>query len=93
MTSRVHDFATRREGATGRMRALARLEAEGRRVRRKPRTEERQRMLVMMAQAAVRERVSSGRIERIAPREYILHPRVTVRPREMWSRNGASHES
>ncbi len=74
MTGRVGDWATRPGLRPGVVRRLALISGAGRRIRRKPRTEEQSDMLRHMALVSIRQRVESGRLERIGPREYILHP-------------------
>ncbi len=73
MAARVADFANRQAIRPGSMRVLAKMAEPRSRIRRKPRTEEQQRMLRKLALAAVNQRRDSGRLERVGAREYILH--------------------
>jgi hypothetical protein len=80
MAARVEDFASRRALRPGGMRALAKMAVARPRIRRKPRTDEQQRMLRRMALVAVNQRRESGRLEQVGPREYALH---VVTPRNV----------
>jgi hypothetical protein len=80
MAARVEDFARRRAMRPGSMKALAKLAEARPRIRRKPRTDEQQRMLRRMALVAVDQRRESGRMERVGPREYVVH---VVAPRQV----------
>lgn len=53
---------------------VAMRSAHGRTQRTRPRSDEKRAVLQHMARVAIREQAS--RLERIGPREYILHPRA-----------------
>lgn len=75
---RTEDYATRSALAPGGTRRIALLAQGQRRVRRRPRTEEGLRMLSHMARVAIRRRESDGLLERVGPREYVMHSRTTL---------------
>ena len=62
---------------SGSVRALAKFAGGPKRIRRRPRTDDDRAMIRRMAMLEVARRVAEGRLVRLGPREYELHPRTT----------------
>lgn len=66
----------------GSVRALATLADRRKRVRRRPRTADDRALIARMALLEVERRRAEGRLVRLGPREYELHPRSASVDRE-----------
>jgi hypothetical protein len=66
------DLADRPRGSA---RAAAQLAQKQRRIRRRPRTAEERELIIRMALVEVARRHAEGRLVRLGPRAYEMHPR------------------